>query len=250
MALRSQAAALSACRLQLGWSTGKRISTANLQPIVQFEAWGSGEERQRSLWSPTLILSQEFYARLANHSAPLDWRALCALGGSALALDIYSWLAHRLHRLRTPAYLPWCVLRDQFGQEYAGANGAKNFKRAFSDSLVRALAVYPQADLSVVHGGLRLKPSHPPVLKTLARSGEKSVGRVIYPRDIATPASATSPPPNRGAGCDIATPLKPICLSDRETDSSVRESGDNSALLPAPQSARQRRSAATARRRA
>lgn len=117
VALRSQAAALSACRLQLGWSTGKRISTANLQPIVQFEAWASGEDRQRSLWSPTLVLSEEFYTRLSKHSAPLDWRALCALGGSALALDIYSWLAHRLHRLCIPAYLPWCALRDQFGQE-------------------------------------------------------------------------------------------------------------------------------------
>jgi hypothetical protein len=247
VALRSQATALSACRLQLGWSTGKRVSTANLQPIVQFEAWAGGDERQRSLWSPTLTLSEEFYARLAQHSAPLDWRALCALGGSALALDIYSWLAHRLHRLRTPGYLPWCALRDQFGQEYIGANGAKNFKRAFSGSLVRALAVYPQADVSVVHGGLRLKPSHPPVVKTLSRSGDKPVGRVTYPRDISTPCTATLPPPNRGADCDIATPLKPIAFTDSKTNSSDHESGDNYALVPTPQSERQRKSAATAR---
>lgn len=247
-ALRKQAAALSACRLQLGWSTGKRVSTANLQPIVQFDAWTTGDDRQRSLWSPTLVLSEEFYIRLSKHSAPLDWRALCALGGSALSLDIYSWLAHRLHRLRSPGHVPWRALRDQFGQEYIGSNGAKNFKRAFSDSLVRALAVYPQADVSVVVGGLRLKPSHPPVVKTLTRSGDKPVGRATYPRDIATPCTATLPPPKCGTGCDITTPLKPIAFTDSKTDSCGQESGDNSAHVPTPQRVRRPRSVTAARR--
>lgn len=165
IALRKQASALAACRLQLGWTAGHLVRTANLQPIVQFDAWAAGDDRQRSLWSPTLKLSEEFYARLASHAAPLDWRALCALGGSALSLDIYSWLAHRLHRLRANRLVSWCALRGQFGQEYDGINGAKNFKRAFRDALTRSVEVYPDARADIVDGGLLLKASFPPIRK-------------------------------------------------------------------------------------
>ena len=86
------------------------------------------------------------------------------LSGSALALDMYFWLAHRLHRLEKPVMVHWRNLRQQFGQEYTGADGDKNFRRKALVALRDALAVYPRARVDLVTGGLRLLPSPPPVL--------------------------------------------------------------------------------------
>lgn len=93
---------------------------------------------------------------------PLDHRALSALKHSALALDVYSWLAHRLYRIdrRKTAMLSWGNLRQQFGQEYGDA---KNFKKAFRIALRQAQAVYPDAAIEEIVGGLRLRSSPPPI---------------------------------------------------------------------------------------
>ena len=95
---------------------------------------------------------------------PLDNRALHALKGSALALDVYTWLAIRLHRIESrPVILYWMNLRDQFGQEYQGKNADKDFKKKFLHALRAALAVYPQAKVKQVTGGLMLMASPPPI---------------------------------------------------------------------------------------
>ncbi len=43
-----------------------------------------------------LTLSERFYNDLTSHAVPVDMRAVIALKGSALAVDIYSWLTYRL----------------------------------------------------------------------------------------------------------------------------------------------------------
>jgi Plasmid encoded RepA protein len=112
--LKQQMYALAACRLQLGFK-GK---TFNGQPVEQFEAWTPNKtERQRSLWPGKILLSESYFNSLLESAVPLDVRALHALKGSALALDIYTWLAHRLHRIEgRPHILHWKSLRDQFAQ--------------------------------------------------------------------------------------------------------------------------------------
>jgi hypothetical protein len=160
-ALRQQMHALAACRLQLGY----KGRTFNGNAIQQFDAWVQNKDpKQRSLWPGKLVLSESFYSELLDGAVPLDNRALQALKGSALALDIYTWLAHRLHRIEGhPKPLPWKSIRDQFAQEYTGANAAKDFKRTFLPALNKVLAVYPQAKVKRVNTGLLLLPSAPPV---------------------------------------------------------------------------------------
>ena len=95
---------------------------------------------------------------------PLDNRALIALKGSALALDIYAWLAHRLYRVQGKGtVLHWHSLREQFAQEYTGKNADKDFKKEFLPALRKVLAVYPQAKVQQVRGGILLKGSPPPI---------------------------------------------------------------------------------------
>lgn len=159
--LRKQMHALAACRLQLGY----KGRTFNGQPITQFDAWISNKDQmQRPLWPGTMVLSDGYYQSLITSAVPLDNRALIALKGSALALDIYAWLAHRLHRIEGRSLvLHWKSIREQFGQEYTGEEADKNFKSSFLPALKRVLAVYPQAKVKQVKGGILLISSPPPI---------------------------------------------------------------------------------------
>jgi Plasmid encoded RepA protein len=98
-AFKKQMMALAACRLSIGMSAGARVATVDAKPIEKFEAWMHPTGAQRTLWPGTLVLSERFYETLVAHAVPLDKRALAVLKHSALALDTYSWLAHRLCRI-------------------------------------------------------------------------------------------------------------------------------------------------------
>ncbi|HBV0869509.1 TPA: replication protein [Klebsiella pneumoniae] len=159
--LRKQMHALAACRLQLGF----KGRTFNGQPVEQFDAWlANGDKKQRSLWPGTMVLSDAYYTSLIESAVPLDNRALHALKGSALALDVYAWLAHRLHRIEGRGVtLHWKSLREQFAQEYTGKDADKDFKKKFVPALKKVLAVYPQAKVKQVTGGVLLLGSPPPI---------------------------------------------------------------------------------------
>lgn len=163
---RKQMEALAACRLTIGMQTEGKVITVDAKPIRKFEAWLQHDGSQQTLWPGTLELSQEFYETLAKHAVPLDYRAIAALRHSALALDIYTWLAHRLCRIDKPAgvMLSWENLRDQFGQEYSSS---KDFKREFRDVLGQVCTVYPDAKIDSTPGGLILRPSPPPITRSM-----------------------------------------------------------------------------------
>ena len=99
---------------------------------------------------------------LREFAVPLDMRAVHSLSGSALALDLYTALAHRLHRLRKPLLLRWASWKEQFGQEYSDP---RDFRRELRRQVKAVLAVYPAARVEQVTGGLMLYPSPPPVPK-------------------------------------------------------------------------------------
>jgi len=167
-ALRKQLQALAACRMTLGMTDGFLVSTIDAKPIKRFDAWianGLHDGSQQTLWPGELELSEDFFDTLLRHAVPLDYRALAALKHSALALDIYTWLAHRLQRVsdHRGVKVSWSNLMEQFGQDYGRS---KDFKKAFRKALRQVCLVYPDARLHDVMGGLLLKPSHAPVRRT------------------------------------------------------------------------------------
>ncbi len=163
--LKRQMEALAACRLTIGMSAQGRVVTVDAKPIRRFEAWIQNDGPQRTLWPGVLELSSEFYETLAQHAVPLDYRALSALKHSALALDVYTWLAHRLCRIRDPkgVMLSWQNLHDQFGQEY---HHVKDFKKSFRHVLKQVWLVYPTARIDDWAHGIILKSSPPPIVQT------------------------------------------------------------------------------------
>ena len=157
----AQMRALAACHMSLGYGQ----DTLSAKPIKRFSTWLSHSETAPSLMPGVIELTPEFFESLTQFAVPLDPRALGALKHSALALDVYAWLAHRLHRVKPPSgtFLSWENLRQQFGQEYGEI---KDFKREMNKTMRLVHAVYPDARIEKVNGGLKLLPSPSPVPKT------------------------------------------------------------------------------------
>jgi len=156
---QQQMRALAAVEMRLGIGA----KTLKAQPIKEFDAWLHPTGAQRTLWPGTITLSPDFFDGLVAAAVPLDPRALAALRHSSLSMDTYTWLAHRLHRVRAPGErVSWEALQGQFGQEYAEA---KVFNRDMRKALRDALVVYRDARLEEVPGGVLLRPSPPPVPK-------------------------------------------------------------------------------------
>lgn len=160
-----QIQALAACNMTLGLNLDERAHTFKGQPIKHFDArFGEDGVGNKSLWPETITFSDDYFNSLVDRAVPLDIRAFAALKGSALAMDVYCWLAQRLHRIDgRPVLLRWANLRDQFGQEYVGKDPANDFKKSFLKALDQALAVYPLAKVKRVKRGLLLMASHPPI---------------------------------------------------------------------------------------
>ena len=156
---RKQMMALSSCHMTLAMMTQKGPAQVDAKPIDAFQAWHTNEDGQQALWPGYIRLTGKFFESLMEHAVPLQPEAIGQLQNSAFALDVYSWLAHRLCRVNDPegVRLSWAALKGQFGQEYADT---ANFKRKFLGALRKATAAYKEARIETVTGGLEA-PSLP-----------------------------------------------------------------------------------------
>ncbi len=115
--------------------------------------------RQQELFPQLIQLSESFYEALIRHPAVLFEPAIKALAGKSLALDVYLWLAYRLHVLERPTRVGWRSLHQAFGPNY---DRERDFRAKFKEALKEALLVYPQAIVDLVDDGIQLSPSSPP----------------------------------------------------------------------------------------
>ncbi len=160
-----QQQALAAVDMVLGYMQNGEAKTVKAPPFDEISAWVHRDERQATLFPSQVVLSERFFNALGSHSVPLDVRAVRALGRYPMALDVYTWLAHRLCRVRSNQgdRISWMALRQQFGQEIGDQ---KDFKKKMREALRRAQLVYPSAKLDTWGSGITLLPSPPPVKKT------------------------------------------------------------------------------------
>lgn len=167
-AFKDHAAALTGSLFRFATSQGNRTFQVDTKIVTSFELWYPKDERQNTLWPSFIRLSDEYYSTLKNHAVPLDYRAVGALAESALALDVYKWLAQRLCRVpaNTPAFIPWPMVQLQFGQGYGQI---RDFRRAFNKALTAVKSQYPGTDRTVTPDGrgLTLRLTAPPIAKLL-----------------------------------------------------------------------------------
>ena len=160
--VRDQCERISRCRLSLTIRQGGRVGLSN-QNVVDTAMFISADEAgQGSLFVETAKLSEGFFEQLRRHPVPLQDAAIRAIANNSMALDVYAWMAYRLHSLDKPRTVSWVAIKGQFGAGYARMD---HFKNNFRQILTLALAVYPDARVEEDYRGtgLVLYPSKPPV---------------------------------------------------------------------------------------
>jgi hypothetical protein len=144
-AIKDQLGRLCAASIRGGQIEDGKSNNQNPRSIVrEFDVWLPKDERQRVLWPTVIHVDPEYCASLKEHAVPLDENHIACLSHSGMALDIYAWLAQRLHRIpiNAPAHVSWIALHEQFGQGY---NRLNHFRAAFRVALKEVLALYQTA---------------------------------------------------------------------------------------------------------
>jgi Plasmid encoded RepA protein len=162
-----QARRISACRLTFFTDRAgaeHRHNGAFVRDAITLS--GVADERQPSLWQDKVRLDDGFWESLKAHPVPVREEAIKAIGARSMAIDVYIWLAYRLHVLSKSMPISWAAIHAQFG---AGFVLQRKTKVSFLDALSLALAVYPEASVEVEKGGIVLNPSPPAVPKLEAR---------------------------------------------------------------------------------
>jgi len=170
---KDQLSALSAATIRLAVTDGQRAVQINTQVVTVFDLWFPKNPNQRLLWPSTVRLSRDYFDSLARHAVPLDERAVAALAHSAMGLDVYTWLAQRLHRVpqEKPQFIPWPALHEQFGQGYAEL---RFFRRAFLKVLKTVQTQYPAARFEADRNGMLLRNSAPPIAQRLVLVSDRT----------------------------------------------------------------------------
>jgi hypothetical protein len=158
--IRDQAERISRCRLSFNIRSSKRMDFIHQSIVDGAMFLDHADEAQGSLFIETVRLSESFFTELQRHPVPLEDAAIRAISNNSMALDLYAWLAYRLHILNTPTPVSWSALKNQFG---GGFDLIANFRRNFADNLRLALAVYRDAKVDVTERGITLLPSKPPI---------------------------------------------------------------------------------------
>lgn len=168
--VKNQLARIAASIITLNYipeqTDGEATNTLNVRfsLVKKYDMWFPKDERQRVLWTSRIQLTEDYFSELCQHAVPLDERALAALKNNAMALDIYAWLAQRLHRIgNKDQFVSWKAIKDQFGYNY---KTMKKFKEVFRKTLSIVLTQYMDARIAEEKNkGFWLKNSPSPIEK-------------------------------------------------------------------------------------
>lgn len=164
--LREQAARISACSLKFfwegedhdGWAAGRIVNSG-----LRFSEM-SNDGMQGRLWQERVTLDEVFFRAICDHPVPLQEAAIRELRDRSMSLDLYVWLAWRLHTLQKLTPITWPALHAQFG---GGFKNLRHFRPSFEEALAAAVAAYPQARVDIAEMGIVLHPSRPPISNLL-----------------------------------------------------------------------------------
>ena len=160
---------LAAARIVLGVWTDNRARQVNAQIADSIDFWLERDRRQRTLWQPSMRVSERYAQAIREHCVPHDIRALVGLYENTRAMDIYTWLSYRLPRVkeRAEVFIRFDDLKPIFG---TGIRDGYKFRQAFKSALKEALRWYPVGRVGIDKEGIQLFHSPSPVPIDLSRS--------------------------------------------------------------------------------
>jgi hypothetical protein len=160
---------LAAARIVLGVWTDNRARQVNAQIADSIDFWLERDRRQRTLWQPSMRVSERYAQAIREHCVPHDIRALVGLYENTRAMDIYTWLSYRLPKVQSRAevFVRFDDLKPIFG---TGIRDGYKFRQAFKSALKEALRWYPVGRVGIDKEGIQLFRSPSPVPIDLSRS--------------------------------------------------------------------------------
>lgn len=165
--VKDQLQRIASSIISLGYSEDSRsFKQVNFGIVKGYEFWDLQND-QPTLWNSTIELTDDYVDSLLQHAIPLDERALGALANNAMALDIYAWLAQRLHRIAPskPQFVSWINIKDQFGSNFERID---KFKATFRKNLKLVHAQYISAKIEEIpNKGFTLSFSPSPIAKSI-----------------------------------------------------------------------------------
>ena len=98
-ALTVQIENIAAAHIVIGEWTDDAVHTRGGRFAKELSFWLERNPDQRTLWTPTMTLSDEFFDTIQHHRVPIDTVHLARLARSPRRMDLYAWLSYRTARI-------------------------------------------------------------------------------------------------------------------------------------------------------
>ena len=161
-AVAEQVEAVAAASIVLGQWAGDRAVTSAGRIANQVTFWMTRDAAERLVWEPSMRLSDDYYAALAERPVPVDMGHLAKLARSPRRMDLYAWLAYRTARIPAgrEVHVPTESLRAVFAPDIAAP---RLFRQRLGADLRAVAAVYRDFRVRLEGDRLVLARSRPPV---------------------------------------------------------------------------------------
>ena len=163
-ALTAQIQNIAAAHIVIGEWTDHAVHTHGGRFAKRLTFWLERDPDQRTFWTPTMTLSDEFFDTIQQHRVPIDTSHLARFARSPRRMDLYAWLSYRTPRIPRGKHQPislralWSVFAPDIAR-------FANFKTRFKGDLKAIDAVYPHFKTEITDKSdiLWLQRSRPPV---------------------------------------------------------------------------------------
>lgn len=158
---RNQIARLSSSLISVAYKEADGSTTHGQMPIVKgFDLFPQSQPNQLLLWKRHIVLSLDYWEELQKHPLPLSLEHLRILSGNARAIDLYTFLAYRLHHLKKPLFLTWATMKEIFGGDITRMD---HFKEKMRDTVKLVKLAYRDARFSYDSQGWTFEKSASPI---------------------------------------------------------------------------------------
>ena len=140
----------------------KRISMRKEFIASTVDFWIDKDERQTTLWNPTMELGDNFYNLIQVTNMPFNMHHVVRLQRSPRRMDLYLFLCHRTPRipLGKPAHIPLGALQRIFAPDI---ESPRHFKERLKEDLKAILKVYPRFKIEIKGDMMTLWKSPSPI---------------------------------------------------------------------------------------
>lgn len=159
---------IAAADFILGEWDEDRTRTRKASVAKEISFWLERSEAQQSFWTPTMVLSDDFFEAIKTRRVPVDMNHLIQLSGSPRRMDLYCWLSYRLPAVRKnkPVRIPLRYLQEIFAPDISSP---RLFKQRLKADLAAIHKVYSGFNLELAGDLLLLAKSPPPIPTKIAQ---------------------------------------------------------------------------------